>query len=313
MIVAYPDAFGRSLPPQLQKPPEEFLDPQWIDDPENLPFTAQQDTKYVFMAEPDYMFASEKQRGVMFDLWKQLYGCSFLETEELYTEDGRNVLDLDWEELKEIRSVTNTRRFLPNPAQYQWWAWTAHALLNADLETLGARPTYNRNLDGADVSKFINKHGFWGLNAEMEKKKRLTLSRFAPLYARMYNNDPRYKYDLECMKKLEGEGLIESAYDIPSISKVFSTTSDFLHTTTRENPLKFCAVCGVITDLWAINDEGGVGKEIHPGDEDYDDYFVKIRKQVEKKKEEKHARPDQSRYKQENYKVVKLGWDKQRQ
>ena len=92
MIVSYPEAFGSSLPHQLHKAPEEFLDPEWIDDPKNLPFTAQQDTKYVFKVEPDYQFADQRQRGVMFDLWKQLYGCSFLQTEQLDAIDDAAVL-----------------------------------------------------------------------------------------------------------------------------------------------------------------------------------------------------------------------------
>ena len=298
--MSYTQSFLDGLPPECLRLPQEFLDENWINDPKNLPYSAQEENQFVFKAEDDYLFATKKQRGVLFDLMKQLYGCSFLETDDLFTEDGENVEDLTWEELQEIESVTNIRTYKPNPAQYQWWAWTAHALLNGDITELNIRGTYKNSLDGGDVSKIINKLGFWKLDGEIEKNKRLTLTRFAPLYARMYNNDPRYTSGSYAVKKLKEKNLLEESFSVPVVQSISTGTGFELLTKPRESPLKFCTECKVIIDVWA-------DKKIRPGDSDYDKYYKKVRNQVARAKEEKDAKPDQSRYTMDKYKFVKIG------
>lgn len=302
--MSYHPDFSASLPPECLELPPEFQLPEWLDDPDNLPFTASFDNRYVFMVEDDFQFADTKQRGVMFDLWKQLYGCSFLETNDLYDEEGNNLEDMSFEDIQEIESVTSTRKYYPNPAQYQWWAWTAHALMKGDLSSLGVRPTYNRNLDGGDVARIINKLGFYGLDEELERKKRLTLARFAPLYARMYNNDPRYTNGIGCIKELEALKVetngLEEALKIASRSSY--QTGD-LHIKHRESPLKYCSVCGAITDVWKMDKEGN-STVIKPGDPSYEEYSKKVGKQIENKKREKDAKPDQDRF--EKHKFTKL-------
>ena len=295
--MGYTSSFSEGLPPECHNVPAEFLDPTWIDDPKNLPYTALEENQFVFKAEADFEFAHETRRGVLFDLMKQLYGCRTQETTELYAEDGRNIEDLSFEELDEIEFVTNSRTFKPNPAQYQWWAWTAHALLNGDVTELNIRGTYRNSLDGGDVSKIINKLGFWKLDGEVDKSKRLTLARFAPLYARMYNNDPRYNSDAPAVKKLIDEKKLEHDYTVPAVTAIFTGAGHSLLTKDRESPLKYCGECGVITDIWAR-------KVIKPGDPEYDKYFLKVKKQVANSKREKDAKPEQDRY---SYRFVKLG------
>ena len=305
--MSYHQDFIDSLPEECLKVPSEFLDPDWIDDPKNLPFTAAFENRYVFMIEDDFRFADTKQRGVMYDLWKQLYGCAFLETPDLYDEEGNNLEEMSYEDIQGIDSVTSTRTFLPNPAQYQWWAWTAHVLMKADnLDILGVRPTYNRNLDGGDIARFINKLGFFGLNEEMERKKRLTLARFAPLYARMYNNDPRYTSEFSCIKKLEALKVettgLEEALRIASRSNY---RTGELHVKHRESPLKYCSVCGAITDVWKLDEEGN-STVVKPGDPSYEKYSKKVGKQMENNKREKDAKPDQDRFEKHRFTTLNV-------
>ncbi len=216
----------------------------------------------------------------------------------------QSIQKVNFEDIQEIESVTSTRTYRPNPAQYQWWAWTAHVLMKGDLSSLGVRPTYNRNLDGGDVARIINKLGFYGLDEELERKKRLTLARFAPLYARMYNNDPRYTDEFSCIKELEAlkietEGL-EEALKIASRSNY---RTGELHVKHRESPLKYCSVCGAITDVWKMDKEGN-STVIKPGDPSYEAYSKKVGKQIENKKREKDAKPDQDRF--EKHRFTKL-------
>lgn len=304
MPMAYTDDFRNSLPGECLKLPEEFGEPDWLNDPANLPYTALADNKFVFQVEEDYMFAHRSRRGVMFDLWKQLYGCTFYETSQLYTEDGENVETLSVEELDEITTVTSTRTYKPNPAQYQLWAWSANALLQGNLEALNFRLTYNKNnLDGGDITKIVNKLGFWGLDNEINRSKRLSLARFAPLYARMFNNDPRYTSYFPCIKQLKEDEKLENDFAIPSSAFAFrinKSGANELLTKERESPLKYCTECFSITDVWA-------SRVIKRGDKDYDKYFEKVKQQEARQRLERHAKPCQARYAEDTYKFVGIG------
>lgn len=232
----------------------DWYDPDYVQNVRNIPKRCIE----ILKEEPDYEVAMAHRQGVMFDLHKQLFGCKFPDTTKFSFD----------EKTKEMVSVTRKGKlYKPKPQYYQFFAYTAYALLHGDISSINWREPYKGNIQGQDVVYAMNKYGVYGLTDPLVGKfdKKLMLSKFAALYARMFNVDPRFQ--LKAAEPLE------------------------LKTVDRESPLTYCGDCGTIRVAWDLHKNAYT-----PGDPEYDNLLARFKRQIMKSKLEKSAQEDQQRY-----------------
>jgi hypothetical protein len=232
-----------------------WYEPEYVTNVSNIP-------RKCFLAlttEPDYDIANERRKGVMFDLLKQLRGVQFDDTTSVY-------FDEETQEL--VTKIRKGKVYKPKPQYYQYFAYTAYALLHGDITKLNWRNPYNGNIQGQDVIYAINKYGIYGLTDPMEDSKvfkKLMLSKFAALYARMFNSDPRFQLHTAEPYELKVEK--------------------------RESPLSYCGDCGTIRIAWET-----ANIAYKPGHPRYPQLLARFKAQVMQKQVEKSAKEDQERY-----------------
>jgi len=232
----------------------EWYDPDYVQDLDNLP----KQCLKVIKEENDYESAVRYKKGIMFDLLKQIYGCSHPDKTKIEIDPGTG------------ETKTTTRKgktYSPKPQYYHFFAYTAYALLHGDIRELNWRAPYNGNMQGQDVMHAINKYGIYGLTEELNStfNKKFFVSKFAALYARMFNADPRFK---NC-----------------------TAEPAELKTEIRESPLTYCSDCKTIRIAWDINKTAYT-----PGHPKYTELLSKFKEQVLKKEFEKSTTEDQARY-----------------
>jgi len=208
--------------------------------------------------EPDYEWAVKKEKGVMFDLLKQLRGFQHADTV---------TIDKDEQTGEKIKNIKKGRKYAPRPQYYTFFAYTAFALLHGDVDHLNWRRRFSGNLTGQDVIHAMNKYGIYGLSEDLEaaRSKKLVGERFAALYSRMYNNDPRFHRN--------------------------SAEPAELQIDSRSSPITFCPHCKVVHVLWEMNE--GV---YEPSDDGYDRVKFDYDRQIGKQKTERHSAEDQNLY-----------------
>jgi len=244
----YPDAFVRSVTVNI---PAEYYEPEYVTNLDNIP----KKSIAALKEEPDFDYAFEKRNGVMFDLLKQICGCEFPEITKI---------EFD-EKTQDVKTSTRKGKdYDCKPQYYQYFAYTAYALLHGDIEKLNWRQPYNGNIQGQDVMYAINKYGIYGLQDKLDTKK-VMVSKFAALYARLFNSDTRFQ-----------SGLAEPAE---------------LKIEERKPPLTYCGDCGTIRKAWDLS-----GKAYKPGDLEYNDLLARFKRDILKKDFEKHTKEDQERY-----------------
>lgn len=249
----YTAEFIASIDETIGALPSEYYEPDYVTDPKNLP----PNILSVLQKEEDYAIAVREQQGVMFDLLKQLYGFRFNNT----TSVEKN------EETGEAEIVIHKgKTYTPCPQYYQYFAYTAYALLNGDISILNWRAVFNRGLHGIDVVEAMNKFGIYGFTENVEEGKRISRARFAALYARIYNADPRFQ-------------------------GVRAESPQILYTEKRLSPLSYCPVCTVIQKAWDVNKT-----EYYPSNPEYAKLFSQVRRQHQHRKIEKNSSEDQTKY-----------------
>jgi hypothetical protein len=275
--------------------PEEYLQPEYLNDLDNLPEVAHFDKRYVFKAEPDFDYAEKKGKGVMFDLWKQLYGFD--------AHDNVDINDLieAGASSEELTSALNSKSYKPKPSHYHYFAYTAAAVLSGNVAELDIDLAYKKHLDGASIVETAARHGVWGIDdphdPRVGRRKYPFMKKFAPLYARMFNNDLRFFSEAECMKTYNT--LYESNAELTTHSRFVGLHGlDYLHTVERESPIIYCSHCRVITVPWE-------NKDYAPGDEGYDRVLLRLKEFKARNRYQKHTDEDQTRY---MARVVKLGY-----
>ena len=244
----YPDSFVDTVSVYI---PASYYEPEYVTNLNNIPSKALK----ALQEEPDFEIANIERKGIMFDLLKQILGCSFPEITSISFD----------EETKELKTATRKgKQFTPKPQYYQYFAYTAYALLHGDISKLNWRQPYNGNIQGQDVMYAINKYGIYGLNEKVNTKK-IMVSKFAALYARMFNADPRFQ--LQAAEPAE------------------------LKVAERESPIMYCPDCGTIRIAWEASK-----KAYKPGSSDYEKLLGRFKQQIMQKDFEKHTEEDQQRY-----------------
>lgn len=257
-IMPYPQDFVDTVSVSI---PASYYDADYVTVLDNVPSQCLQ----VLKKEPDFDIAVHYKKGVMFDLLKQVCGCSFPDTTNVVFDD----------KTKELKtSQRKGKTFKPKPQFYNYFAYTAHALLHGDVSALNWKTPYTGNIQGQDVLYAINKYGVYGLTEPVDSKK-LMVGKFAALYARMFNADPRFQ--VQAAEPLE------------------------LKTEERLSPLTYCRDCGTIRKAWDVEQKGYT-----PGDAEYGELLTKFKEQIMKKEYEKHTAEDQERYMQKRGTLLHL-------
>jgi len=250
----YPDAFITSVRSTTDSMPSKYYEPDYVQDIKNLPTN----TRSILEKEEDFSIAIHKQKGVMFDLLKQL--CGF---------KHKDVMSVE-QDLKTQTSVVKKhigRQYAPAPQYYHYFAYTAYALLNGDLNTLNWRPVYShKGLHGRDVIEAINKFGIYGFTDNLGEGKKIARLQFAALYSRIYNADPRFH-------------------------AIKTATPKTLHVEKRKSPLIYCSICTAIHKAW---DEDKI--VYYPDDPEYSQLFSQLHRQIENNKVDKEVVEEQDRY-----------------
>ena len=253
-IMPYPDAFIASVHSRTSSIPSKYYEPEYVQDLKNLPAN----TSSTLQQEEDYSIAIHKQKGVMFDLLKQL--CGFKH------KDGMS-LEPDCKTQTPVRKKHKGRQYAPAPQYYHYFAYTAYALLNGDLSILNWRPVYSsKGLHGRDVIEAINKFGIYGFTDSLGEGKKIARLQFAALYSRIYNADPRFH-------------------------TIKTATPKKLHVEKRKSPLVYCPICTVIHKAW---DEDKT--LYYPDDPEYSQLFSQLHRQIENNKVDKGAVEEQDKY-----------------
>lgn len=257
----YPQKFIDSVRVSIQS---HWYEPEYVSDLKSVPRACFNALK----EEPDFAMALEKRKGIMFDLLKQVCGCIFPDTTTYKVND-------DTKEVTEVKR--KGKQYAPKPQYYQFFAYTAYALLHSDISRLNWREPYNRNLQGQDVLYAMNKYGIYGLTEKitLNRDKKLLVNRFAALYARMFNADPRF----------------QGSFAEPAELKI----------ETRESPMTYCSDCGTIRKAW---DYPSIA--YRPGDPEYADLLSKFKSQIATKIFEKSTEEDQERYLERNGTLLNL-------
>jgi hypothetical protein len=257
-IMPYPDSFVDTVSVHI---PQTWYEPDYTTDPRNIPDAAIEALKI----EKDFDIAMQQRKGVMFDLMKQVCGCYFPNTTHVNINEKTQEVET---------SVRKGKEYAPKPQYYQYFAYTAYALLHGDVTELNWRIPYDGNIQGQDVMYAINKYGIYGLTEKVNAKK-IMVSKFAALYARMYNSDFRFQ---------------QHAAE-PAELKIAE----------RESPLTYCSDCGIIRIAWDIHK-----KAYKPGDPEYKDLLARFKRQIMQKEFEKQTAEDQERYLQKRGTLLNL-------
>ena len=249
----YPEDFIASVQEAVGSLPSEYYEPDYLQDVKNLPPNILETLK----KEEDYELAMQKQKGVMFDLTKQL--CGFKHRDIVSNEVDKSTGE-------SIVTIHSGKTYLPAPQYYHYFAYTAYALLHGDLTLLNWRTVFNKNIHGKDVSEAINKMGIYGLTENLIAGKKLTRPRFSALYARIYNADPRFQ-GVQC------------------------ATPQTLHVETRLSPLSYCPVCKVIQKAWDPSNE-----KYYPVNPEYAMLLSRVNRQFNDAKTDRDSVEDQGKY-----------------
>lgn len=251
-IMPYPQEFVDTVRVRIKS---EWYDPDYLQDLNNFPRQCLKAIK----EENDYEIAVKYRKGVMFDLLKQIYGCSHPDKTDVQIDSQTGETT--------TTTIRKGKTYSPKPQYYHFFAYTAYALLHGDIRELNWRAPYNSNIQGQDVLYAINKYGIYGLTEEISStfSKKFFVSKFAALYARMFNADPRFQ--THTAEPLE------------------------LKTETRESPLTYCGDCKTIRVAWDINKTA-----YRPGHPKYNELLGKFKEQIIKKEFEKSTAEDQTRY-----------------
>ena len=246
----YPESFLQTVSVSIN---QNWYEPEYVTDINNIP----KQCLVALTHEPDFNIAVTYKQGVMWDLLKQIHGCAFPDK-----------VDITYD--KDTQDVATAKRkgptYTPKPQYYQFFAYTAYALLHGDITELNWRVAYDGTIQGQDVMYAINKYGIYGLTEELSNtSKKIMVSKFAALYARMFNVDPRF----------------QSMAAEPQELKVAD----------RESPMSYCADCGTIRIAW---DENKIAYK--PGHPEYQKLIGMFRAKVKNTSFEKSTAEDQERY-----------------
>lgn len=246
----YPKSFTQTVYASIKA---DWYEPDYVKDINNIP----KECLAALTQEPDFNIAVTYKQGVMWDLLKQIHGCAFPDKVDItYDRDTQDV----------VTAKRKGSTYSPKPQYYQFFAYTAYALLHGDVKQLNWRVAYDGTIQGQDVMYAINKYGIYGLSEQLSSmSKKIMVNKFAALYARMFNVDPRFN----------------SASAEPKKLKIAD----------RESPMSYCADCGTIRKAW---DENKIAYT--PGHPEYEKLMGMFRAKVTSMHFEKSTAEDQERY-----------------
>jgi glutaredoxin len=247
----YPQEFIDSVTVSI---PSSWYKPEYFTSLETIPSRSLK----ALQEEPDYAWATQNKKGVMFDLLKQLMGYQHPDVVDLCENEQTGEIE---------KIIKKGRTYRPRPQHYTFFAFTAFALLHGDINCLNWRKRFSGNLTGQDIVHAMNKYGVFGLSEDLKSanSKKLASERFAALYSRMYNNDLRFHWK--------------------------SAEPAQLQTDIRLSPITFCPHCKTVHVLWDM--DKGV---YEPEDVGYNQVKQKYIQQISEKKFERNSVEDQDLY-----------------